>query len=182
MEQREVLWGLTNQDSEEAIRKKAFSLIGSIRFIPTATVNETIKRLSASVRISAHVEELDPAEEKAIYERYWQLNPGTKALYRKDLDMFRIFRLDSGEGEIFHLPDDDIVCRLRFFFGNAETRPWAYEIDQETCVGCGTCVEICMEDVIYPTENGKYAINHFGCLECGRCSMNCPNEAIRRGF
>mgnify|MGYP003379908038 FL=1 len=40
MEQREVLWGLTDQDSEETMRKKAFSLIGSIRFIPTATVNE----------------------------------------------------------------------------------------------------------------------------------------------
>lgn len=145
-------------------------------------VRETIKRLSASVRISAHVTELDPVNEKQIYDRYWELNPGTKALYRKDLDMFRIFRLDSGEGEIFHLPDDDIVCRLRFSFGNEKPRPWAYEIDQETCVGCGTCVEICMEDVIYPTENGKYAINHFGCLECGRCSMNCPNEAIRRGF
>ena len=42
MEQKEVLWGLTDQDSEETMRKKAFSFIGAIRFIPTATVNEGI--------------------------------------------------------------------------------------------------------------------------------------------
>lgn len=145
-------------------------------------VRETVKRLSASVRISAHVVEIDPEERPEIYSRYWELNPGTKALYHKDLDMFRIFLLDEGEGEIFHLPEDDIVCRLRFSFGGGEKRPWAYEIDQEKCVGCGTCEEVCMEDVIYPTEDGKYRIHHFGCLECGRCAMNCPNQAISRGF
>lgn len=141
-------------------------------------IRETIKRLSASVRISASVSELLPADYPDIYKKYWELNPGTKALYRKDLDMFRIFRFDSGEGELFHLPDDDIVCRLRFSFGGARVRPWAYEISRERCVGCGICEEMCMEDVIHPTEDGKYAIRHFGCLECGRCAMNCPNDAI----
>ena len=92
--------------------------------------------------------------------------------------MFRIFILDSGEGEIFHLPEDDIVCRLRFCFGGAQVRPWAYVIDPERCVGCGTCEEAYMEDVIHPTADGKYEIKHFGCLECGRCAMNCPNDAI----
>lgn len=147
-------------------------------FLVGVIVRETIKRLSASVRISSHVKELSPQEYPKVYEKYWELNPGTKALYRKDLDMFRIFRLDSGDGELFHLPDDDIVCRLRFSFGGADARPWAYEINQDRCVGCGTCEELCMEDVIHPTKDGKYEIKHFGCLECGRCAMNCPNDAI----
>lgn len=145
-------------------------------------VRMTVKRLSASVRLSAHVTELEPVEYPAIYERYWELNPGTKALYRKDLDMFRIFQLDYGDGEIFHLPEDDEVCRVRFSFGGAEKRPWAYEIDEDTCIGCGTCKELCMEDVIHQTERGTYRIDHFSCLECGRCEMNCPVSAIRRGF
>ena len=137
-------------------------------YIVGTIVRETVKRLSASVRISAHVRELDPEKNQAVYRRYWELNPGTKALYHKDLDMFRIFVLDRGDGEIFHLPEDDEVCRLRFSFGGAARRPWAYEIDQE--------------DVIFPNEEGKYYIHHFGCLECGRCAMNCPNDAIVRGF
>lgn len=147
-------------------------------YVVGTIIRDTVKRLSASVRLSAHVTEIDPEKHPEIYTRYWDLNPGTKALYRKDLDMFRIFILDSGEGEIFHLPDDDIVCRLRFCFGGAKVRPWAYVIDQERCVGCGTCEEACMEDVIHPTADGKYEIKHFGCLECGRCAMNCPNDAI----
>lgn len=151
-------------------------------YIVGVIVRETVKRLSASVRISAHVRELPPEENQEIYKRYWELNPGTKALYHKDLDMFRIFVLDRGDGEIFHLPEDDEVCRLRFSFGGASKRPWAYEIDQEKCVGCGTCEEVCMEDVIFPNEEGKYFIHHFGCLECGRCAMNCPNDAIAKGF
>lgn len=147
-------------------------------YVVGTIIRDTVKRLSASVRLSAHVTEVDPEKHPEIYTKYWELNPGTKALYRKDLDMFRIFILDSGEGEIFHLPDDDIVCRLRFCFGGACVRPWAYVIAQERCVGCGTCEEACMEDVIHPTADGKYEIKHFGCLECGRCAMNCPNDAI----
>lgn len=140
-------------------------------------IRDTIKRLSASVRISAHVTEIDPQKQPEIYKKYWELNPGTKALYKKDLDMFRIFILDQGEGEIFHLPNDDIVCRLRFSFGGGRKRPWAYEIDKERCIGCGICADVCMEDVIQQDTN-VYVINHFGCLECGRCFLNCPNGAV----
>lgn len=147
-------------------------------YLTGVIIRDTVRRLSVSVRISAHLTEIDPARQPEIYERYWQLNPGTKALYRKDLSMFRIFLLDRGEGEVFHLPADDEVRRVRFAFGQQEIRPWAYEIDPERCVGCGVCAEACMEDVIAPDEAGIYRIDHFGCLECGRCYMNCPNGAI----
>lgn len=140
-------------------------------------VRLTVKRLSAAVRISAHVSLIDPEEHPEIYDRYWELNPGTKALYKKDLDMFRIFKLDSGDGEVFHLPEDDELCRVRFSFGDAEKRPWAYEIS-DRCVGCGICEEECMEGVIHQKDDGLYEIDYFGCLECGRCCMHCPNDAI----
>ena len=106
------------------------------------------------------------------------MNPGTKALYRKDLDMFRIFCLDAGEGEIFHLPDDDEISRIRFSFGAGKKRQWAYTITQ-ACIGCGSCAEQCMRNVIHCNENGKYEIDYQGCLECGRCYLTCPNHAIR---
>lgn len=140
-------------------------------------VRETVGRLSASVRITTHLTEVDPAREPEIYQRYWEQNPGTKALYRKDLDMFRIFRFDRGEGEIFHLPEPDVTCRVRFSFGGESPRPWAYTIDKERCVGCGVCQEACMENVIHPGADGTYEIDHFMCLECGRCAMHCPTGA-----
>lgn len=36
----DILWGLTNRSTMEEVREKAFSLIGQIRFIPTATVSQ----------------------------------------------------------------------------------------------------------------------------------------------
>lgn len=149
-------------------------------YLTGVIIRDTVRRLSVSVRISAHLTEIDPARQPEIYKKYWQLNPGTQALYRKDLSMFRIFLLDRGEGEVFHLPADDEVRRVRFSFGQQAVRPWAYEIDSGRCVGCGMCAQACMEDVIAPDEKGLYRINHFGCLECGRCYMNCPNGAIRQ--
>lgn len=138
----------------------------------------TSARLSASVRINAHVTEIDPREHPEIYARYWELNPGTHALYIKDLDRFRIFVLDHGDGQVFYMPEDDVLHRNRFSFGGESIRPWAYVIDEDRCLGCGTCEELCMENVIHPTEDGKYRIDHFGCLECGRCADNCPGDAI----
>lgn len=141
----------------------------------------TDKDLAMSVRLTAHVVPVDPEEERGIYKKYWELNPGTKALYKKDLDMFRIFRLDWGDGEIFHLPDADEVSRVRFSFGKGRVRPWAYRITEE-CIGCGICAEACMRGVIFRTEKGRCEIDYQGCLECGRCYEHCPNKAIQRTF
>lgn len=135
-------------------------------------------RISESVRLSAHLTEIDPEEHPEIYCEYWELNPGTAALYRKELDRFRIFKLDCGTGRNFHMAGDDIVQNTRFTWGGAELDPWAYEIDETACVGCGLCETLCMEDVIHPTPEGKFRIDHFNCLECGRCADNCPNSAV----
>lgn len=142
-------------------------------------IRETSKHLSVAVRLNAHVMEVDPGNHPEIYARYWELNGGTEALYRKDLGMFRIFLLDRGEGEIFHLPESDVVCRVRFGFGGQAPRPWAYEIS-DRCIGCGACAEACMKEVIHPDGHGRYRISHFNCLECGRCYSVCPNDAIER--
>lgn len=142
------------------------------------SVAMTSQNLAVSVRINAHVTEVDPKMYPDIYQRYWELNPGTYALYIKDLERFRIFKLDCGEGEVFFMPEDDVIHKNRFSFGGENIRAWAYVIDEDKCLGCGLCSELCMENVIHPTKNGKYRIEHFGCLECGRCLEYCPNDAI----
>lgn len=51
------------------------------------------------------------------------------------------------------------------------------EVDPEKCVGCGTCMDVCVfvgRNII----DGKAVIDQERCLGCGRCERVCPNGAI----
>ena len=51
-------------------------------------------------------------------------------------------------------------------------------LDQEKCVGCGKCLEVCPHEV-FALEAGKARIvDRDGCMECGACAKNCPTEAV----
>ena len=117
-------------------------------------------RLTYGIRLNAIAEEV--FDEK-IMARYWDLNRGTAALYRRALDNFTIFRLTQGEGEIMDVYEN-------------EPRPWHYEVG-ENCIGCGVCAEKCMTQVI-TVQDGRAVIDHPACLECGVCLKVCPAGAI----
>lgn len=52
-------------------------------------------------------------------------------------------------------------------------------LDDESCVGCGRCREVCPHAVFAP-EEGKAKIADRGrCMECGACARNCPVGALR---
>jgi ferredoxin len=51
-------------------------------------------------------------------------------------------------------------------------------IDQESCTGCGTCVERCPTDAIILNEKNLAQRDANACLGCGVCSRFCPEEAI----
>ena len=130
-------------------------------------------RRSYGIRLNAIAEEVsDPA----VVARYWELNPGTAALYRRAPENFAIFRLARGEGEILDVYRDDALLRFRFGFGGISPRPWCYEVG-ENCTGCGICARRCMTQVIR-IEDGRAVIDHSACLECGVCWQNCPCGAI----
>lgn len=206
-----ILWGLTDADGEEAVREKAFSLIGAIRFMPAATVCRgvpecrildfnrlqngelyfmtsrgkptyaqlcerpqlvlnTLIDARYSLRMSAWVEEVrDPA----IWDEFFKLNPGTKLMYRKNFDIVALYHLYKGEGELFHLYASERIRRLRFAFGGEAKKPMTYHITEE-CIGCGTCVENCVEQAIQRTADGKYEIREMDCDDCGICYTKCP--------
>lgn len=49
--------------------------------------------------------------------------------------------------------------------------------DEEKCIGCNRCVEICQVDLLLPNpEKGKPPIVMFPgeCWYCGCCVMECP--------
>lgn len=51
--------------------------------------------------------------------------------------------------------------------------------NEEACIGCNTCVKVCMNDILIPNpEKGKPPIILFPdeCWACGACVMECPKK------
>ncbi|WP_196590039.1 nitroreductase family protein [Pectinatus frisingensis] len=51
------------------------------------------------------------------------------------------------------------------------------QVDQEKCIKCGICAEVCPTGVIGLDENGPKAIGQF-CIACGHCVAICPSAAL----
>jgi Fe-S-cluster-containing hydrogenase component 2 len=49
--------------------------------------------------------------------------------------------------------------------------------DEDVCVGCGECVEICPVDAI-ELEDDAPAVDEEWCIGCGVCATRCPSDAI----
>jgi len=50
-------------------------------------------------------------------------------------------------------------------------------VDEEKCVGCGACVDVCPTEVI-TMDDDVAKINPAECVDCGTCVEECPQEAI----
>jgi len=64
----------------------------------------------------------------------------------------------------------EIIEKHEFSGGNVAV------IDQEKCISCGKCEELCHFDAIH--HNDIYLIDELSCEGCGLCSLACPVEAI----
>lgn len=51
------------------------------------------------------------------------------------------------------------------------------EIDDEECIGCGTCIDICPMETIDIIDDIA-SINAEKCIGCGVCVHQCPSDAI----
>jgi NAD-dependent dihydropyrimidine dehydrogenase PreA subunit len=52
------------------------------------------------------------------------------------------------------------------------------ELDQQTCIGCGRCVEVCPQQVFAVKGKKALMLERDACMECGACALNCPVKAI----
>jgi hypothetical protein len=52
----------------------------------------------------------------------------------------------------------------------------AITIDQEKCVGCGCCSDVCAQGALELDD--KAVVNEEFCIECGVCIDICPALAI----
>lgn len=62
---------------------------------------------------------------------------------------------------------------LRYLAGVA-----TLQLDGETCIGCGRCVEVCPHQVFAFDTDRARILDLDACMECGACSRNCPVDAI----
>ncbi|MCF7975803.1 MAG: 4Fe-4S binding protein [Phycisphaerae bacterium] len=52
------------------------------------------------------------------------------------------------------------------------------QLDQDLCVGCARCLEVCPHRVFSMKDNKAWLQDRDACMECGACAKNCPKDAI----
>lgn len=112
------------------------------------------------------------ATDQAMIDEYWRINPGTKQMYIKGLDVFEVLKLESGNGELQHVYTAGHIARLRFGFGGEAAEPSRYSIGPN-CTQCGICASACLTGTIHMGPSGYY-IRTVDCLGCGKCKEVCP--------
>jgi Fe-S-cluster-containing hydrogenase component 2 len=53
--------------------------------------------------------------------------------------------------------------------------PW---VDEEECIACGICVEVCPVDAIVMADKAA-RIDMDECIKCGKCHEVCPAAAVK---
>jgi ferredoxin len=54
---------------------------------------------------------------------------------------------------------------------------YTYQIDSDSCLACGKCLEACPHNAIV-YQGDKAFIIQSKCLQCGQCVAVCPEKAI----
>jgi heterodisulfide reductase subunit A len=65
--------------------------------------------------------------------------------------------------------------------GSIEKEPLTAQVDEEKCIGCMRCVNVCPFGAIEqtgPIKEGKVLILEAACMGCGTCAAECNFEAI----
>lgn len=52
------------------------------------------------------------------------------------------------------------------------------DVDEEKCIGCGECVEVCPSDVYEIQDEKSVVVNEEECVGCESCLDVCEQEAI----
>ena len=71
-----------------------------------------------------------------------------------------------------------LTARDCLIFPVANATNYLADINQDLCVGCGTCVEKCYNKAIDLNDNDKAERIEEYCVGCGVCASVCPENAI----
>jgi MinD superfamily P-loop ATPase len=78
---------------------------------------------------------------------------------------------DVDAADMHLLMNPDFACANDFYSGVIA------DIDQECCVGCGKCAQVCRFNAINVVE-GAYSVDKVDCEGCGYCARICGARAI----
>lgn len=71
-----------------------------------------------------------------------------------------------------------LTARDCLIFPVANATNYLASIDQDLCIGCGTCVEKCYSKAIFLNDDNKAERIEEYCVGCGVCAYFCPENAI----
>ncbi|PKN65803.1 MAG: hypothetical protein CVU54_18570 [Deltaproteobacteria bacterium HGW-Deltaproteobacteria-12] len=75
------------------------------------------------------------------------------------------------------LRKDRIIRKAGIDYGITASSNFRSFVNEETCVGCGTCVDFCQMKALKLIDD-KLKIDPRFCLGCGICVKKCPTESI----
>jgi len=55
---------------------------------------------------------------------------------------------------------------------------WNVSVNQEPCIGCGECVDVCPVDVYEMESSKSKPVNADECIGCMSCVEVCPVDVI----
>jgi len=128
-----------------------------------------------SIRITGIAKKLE--NQKEWIDKMFEENRYMNNVYPGDARyILEPFCIEKGEIEFFDLTQKPIY-REKFSIGDWKIKEKGYKISEE-CIECGTCKDLCPQQVISEGTPFEIAQNH--CLHCGLCYENCPSEAIEK--
>jgi NAD-dependent dihydropyrimidine dehydrogenase PreA subunit len=61
-----------------------------------------------------------------------------------------------------------------------ETQETIVKIDEDSCIGCGDCVRMCPQQILYIGDDDVcHVTEHSRCDRLRGCERACPTEAIK---
>lgn len=130
---------------------------------------------SVAISLRGKVRELGPERIPELFEK----NPYMHQIYPTEESMraLTVFQIYEGSGEWFDLSKKPIE-RDSFAFDGKERKEEGYFIT-DSCIGCGSCVDICPQHCI-ENKDVPFVIEQKHCLHCGNCFAVCPANAVAR--
>ena len=52
------------------------------------------------------------------------------------------------------------------------------QVDMDSCIGCGTCVDICQVNALTMDDDETATVDDAYCIGCGNCVLQCPTDSL----
>lgn len=128
-----------------------------------------------SISLKGKVENLGSEKLEEIF----RINTYMQKIYPKGTrDALEVFRLYNATGEYFDISEPEHVERGSITIGNAIGTKAGYYAGMD-CIGCKLCYSACPQKCIDIT-NKPVEIQQNHCLHCGRCAEICPKQTIKK--